>query len=271
MAMALDLTGKVGIITGAGIAEGIGTSAALLLGAAGARLVLADLPGVAIQNTVAELAKQGIEAAACPVDIADEASVAALMEFTQKTYSRLDFLVNNAASVGNPTDTDVMSMDVGLWDKIMNINARGTMLMCKHALALMIPNGGGSIVNISSGTSLQGDFFATAYGTSKGAINTFTKYVATQYGPQGVRCNAVAPGLIMTHKLASTMPLPMQEIFRQHCLTTQLGQPADIANAVLFLVSDQSKFLTGQVISVDGGFTAHAPTTVDVTKLFAPS
>lgn len=268
--MAGDLNGKIGIITGAGAAAGIGAVTARILGEAGAKLVLADLPGVSLDETAAMLAKVGIQPALCPADIATEASVIALMEFTKATYGGLDFVVNNAASQGHRGDTDVMSMSVELWDLVMSVNARGTMLMCKHALPLLIARGGGSIVNLSSGTAAQGDFFSTAYGTSKGAISTFTKYVATQYGAQGIRCNAIAPGLIMTPKLAATLPLEMQEVFRQHCLTGSLGQPEDIAESILFLVSDKSRFLTGQVIAVDGGFATHVPTTVQVAQLFAP-
>src|SRR3546814_4262738 len=104
------------------------------------------------------------------------------MAFTRDLFGRLDILDNNAAYHGDVNDGDVLSMTVELWDKIMSVNARGAMLMCKHALPLMIAQGGGSIINISSGTAQGGDFYATAYAASKGAINTFTKYVATQYG-----------------------------------------------------------------------------------------
>jgi NAD(P)-dependent dehydrogenase (short-subunit alcohol dehydrogenase family) len=145
------------------------------------------------------------------------------------------------------------------------------MLMCKHAVPLLIEAGGGSIVNISSGTAAQGDFYASAYAASKGAINTLTKYVATQYGARGVRCNALAPGLILTPKLKAAMPPAMQEVFRQHCLTGALGRPAQIGQTILFLVSDHSSFITGQVISADGGLAAHVPTTVEVARLFAPA
>jgi NAD(P)-dependent dehydrogenase (short-subunit alcohol dehydrogenase family) len=191
------------------------------------------------------------------------------MEFTRKTFGRLDVLDNNAASQGHRDDALVGEMTVELWDKVFSVNARGAMLMCKHALPMMIEGGGGSIINISSGTAQAGDMFSTAYAATKGAINTLTKYVAVQYGAQGVRCNAVAPGLVITPMLASAMPEPMQAIFRGHSLTGKLGQPQDIAEMVAFLASDRSRFITGQVIPVDGGIFAHIPTVPEVGSLFA--
>jgi NAD(P)-dependent dehydrogenase (short-subunit alcohol dehydrogenase family) len=205
----------------------------------------------------------------CVVDISDERSVETLLRFTQQKYGRLDILDNNAASQGQAEDRDVLSMSVKLWDQIMSVNARGTMLMCKHALPLMIAGGGGSIINISSGTSSAGDFFATAYAASKGAVNTFTKYVATQYGPQGIRCNALILGLIMTSTLEATLPPPMREVFRQHKLVQRLGTPHDVAQMVAFLASDRAAFTTGQLLPVDGGFYAHTPTTVAIAEMFA--
>jgi len=114
---------------------------------------------------------------------------------------------------------------------------------------------------------MAGDFFATAYAASKGAINTFTKYVATQYGAQGIRCNALVLGLILTPLLEATLPRPLREIFRAHKLTQRLGSPLDVAQMVAFLASPRSSFITGQLLPVDGGFYAHTPTTVAVGAL----
>jgi NAD(P)-dependent dehydrogenase (short-subunit alcohol dehydrogenase family) len=150
-------------------------------------------------------------------------------------------------------------MDVEEWDKVFAINSRGTMLMCKHVIPVMIANGGGSIINISSGTALAANMYQTAYGCSKAAINTMTKYIATQYGAQGVRCNAISAGLIKTEKLAASMPEPMQEVYRGAKLIPRLGKPEDIAEMVAFLGSDRSQWVTGQVYAVDGGFLAQSP------------
>jgi NAD(P)-dependent dehydrogenase (short-subunit alcohol dehydrogenase family) len=254
----------VAIVTGAASAGGIGAATARVLAEAGARVVLADLAGGDLEQTGGALAADGFDAASCVVDIADERSVEALIGFAVRKFGRLDILDNNAASQGHSEDGLVESMSVALWDKVMNVNARGTMLMCKHALPAMIRGGGGSIINISSGTAVAGDFFATAYAASKAAVNTLTKYVATQYGAKGIRCNAIVAGLVATTTLRRTMPTAMQEIIRQHTLTQRLGDPRDIAEMVGFLASDRAKFITGQIY-------AHLPTTVAFAELLAKS
>lgn len=268
-ARAGELSGKVAIVTGAGGEGGIGAQTARVLAEAGARVVLADLASTELETIAGALSTAGFDVAPCATDISDERSVADLMRFTQRKFGRLHILDNNAASQGQPQDRDVASMSVELWDQIMSVNARGTMLMCKHAAPLMIAAGGGSIINISSGTAVAGDFFATAYAASKGAINTLTRYVATQYGAQGIRCNALSLGLILTGRLEATLRAPVREIFREHKLTQRLGSPLDVAQMVLFLASTRSSFITGQILPVDGGFYAHTPTTVAVNALLA--
>lgn len=264
-----DLAGKVALVTGAGNPLGIGLATARALAVAGARVVLADVAGSPVEEGAATLSAEGMDASARTVDISDEAQVRALIESVRDSHGRLDILDNNAATQGHEGDRLVGDMDVDLWDRIMAVNARGTMLMCKHALPLMIASGGGSIVNISSGTAQAGDFYATAYASTKGAINTLTKYVATQYGAQGIRCNAIAPGLIMTAALHTAMPPAMQEVFRLHSLTGQLGRPENIADMVVFLASDRAGFITGQIMPVDGGIYAHIPTVPAVNALFS--
>src|SRR5271168_5389106 len=266
---AKDLDKRIAIVTGAGGVGGIGAATARALAGAGARVVLADLGSSALLATTAALRAEGLDVAHCITDISDERSVESLIQFTLQKYGRLNVLINNAASQGQLQDREVTSMSVELWDQIMSVNARGTMLMCKHALPLMIAGGGGSIINISSGTSVAGDFFATAYAASKGAINTFTKYVATQYGAQGIRCNALVLGLILTPVLEATLPEPLRDIFRDNKLVGRLGEPRDVAEMVLFLASDRSRFITGQLLPVDGGFYAHTPTTVPMNALLA--
>ena len=264
-----DLNGRVAIVTGAGGVGGIGECTARLLAESGARVVLADLPGSKLEETAASLIKQGCDATHCATDISDERSVELLIRFTQQKYGRLDILDNNAASQGQAEDRDITTMSVDLWDHIMGVNARGAMLMCKHALPVMMAGGGGSIINISSGTSMAGDFFATAYAASKGAVNTLTRYVATQYGAKGIRCNALVLGLIATPILKSVMPEPLRDIFRDNKLVGRLGEPRDVAEMVLFLASDRSRFITGQLLPVDGGFYAHTPTTAPVLAMLA--
>lgn len=251
-----DVENKIAIVTGSH--RGIGLATAKRLASGGAKVILADVAGVDLDGAVAQVAAVG-EAVGCTVDIANEQSVKALMAFAQDTYGRVDILDNNAAYVGSATDIDIVTMDVDEWDKVFAVNVRGTMLMCKHVIPLMIANGGGSIINISSGTAVSANLYQTAYGCSKGAINTMTKYIATQYGGQGVRCNAVAAGLIKTEKLAATMPEPMQAVYLGAKLIPRLGSPEDIAEMVAFLGSDRSPWITGQVYAVDGGILAQSP------------
>lgn len=264
-----NLTGKVAIVTGAG--GGIGAVTSRLLAERGASVVLAGPAGTGIEATTEKLAADGLVVRPCEVDISKEDSVKALMQFTREQFGRLDILDNNAALQGLPGDLDVMTMDVDVWDSVQAVNGRGTMLMCKHAVALMIENDGGSIINISSGTAAAGDFQSTAYAASKGAINTLTRYVATQYGAQGVRCNAVALGLVKTPALDAGMPEAFQAVFAANKLSGRLGKPEDIASIVAFLASDESSWISGQVLPVDSGFYAHVPTTVGVAELVKKS
>ncbi len=267
-AVAQDLTGKVAVVTGAGNPGNIGAACAQALAEAGACVVLADLPGAKAAETAASMSGQGLQAASCEVDISDESSVSKLYDFVLGKFKKLDVLVNNAGLIGVPDDRDVMSMNVQTWDRIMAVNARGTMLMCKHAIPRMIAAGGGSIINISSDASVSGSFSPTAYACSKGAINTLTCYIATQYGSRGVRCNALILGLVL-NATTGAMPAPLQELFKANFLSGRLGRPQDAAEVVRFLASERSGWITGQTIPVDGGFLAHFPVTTGLAAMMA--
>jgi NAD(P)-dependent dehydrogenase (short-subunit alcohol dehydrogenase family) len=203
------------------------------------------------------------------VDISDESAVEALIAFAVERFGRLDVVDNNAARQALPGDTLIATMDVELWDSVFAVNARGTMLMCKHAIPAMAANGGGAIVNIASGTATAGDDFASAYACTKAAIITLTRYVATQCAHQGIRCNAISPGLIRTPTLEGALPEAARDVFVAHKLAGRLGEPRDIAELVLFLASDRSSFITGQVVAADGGFFAHLPSVPALRSLMA--
>jgi len=171
----------------------------------------------------------------------------------------VDALVNNC---GNSLhrDRDIVSMDIDTWDTTMALNARAPMLCCKHAIPVMLAQGGGAIVNISSGAALSGQLGIPAYSAAKAAVISLTRSVATLYGAQGIRCNAIAPGLIMHDRLAAVFPPEQVRIDAQNILSPRAGTPDDIAHAVVFLVSDAAAFINAHVLPVDGGLLAHTPT-----------
>jgi NAD(P)-dependent dehydrogenase (short-subunit alcohol dehydrogenase family) len=254
------LAGKVAIVTGA--ASGIGRATALLMAREGAAVVVADLNGAGANTVANEIEAAGGRAVGQAADVADEASVVAMIEAAAKHFGGLDVLHNNAAA-SDPAlmsrDGDVADLDIAVFDRTLAVNLRGPMLGCKHAIPRMLARGGGAIVNTSSAAALVGDPVRTAYGASKAGLDSLTRYVATQYGKRGIRCNSIAPGVIATPALAANVPPEMIAIYERSHLTPRLGKPEDIAAAVVFLASDDAAFITGQTISVDGGLLAHHP------------
>ena len=247
---------KVGIVTGAG--GGIGRSVALALAAAGAAVVVSDIRLAAADETAALIRQAGGEAIAVVADIGEEADWARLVAATIERFGAVDILVNNAAAACFK-DRDILTMEVAVWDAAMRINLRGPMLGCKHVLPAMLQQGGGAIINIASGAALTGQLSQPAYSAAKAATISLTRSVATLYGKQGIRCNAIAPGLIMHDGLAAFFPKEHIQIDSDNLLTPSPGKPEDIANAVVFLASPNSGFINAQVLSVDGGLLAHTP------------
>jgi NAD(P)-dependent dehydrogenase (short-subunit alcohol dehydrogenase family) len=261
-----ELAGTISIVTGA--AGGIGSATVRTLLELGSTVVAADLPGTDFGVLKALESDGRIDTR--EVDISSEDSVVALLQAVKASHGRLDILDNNAGlTTKTAQDFDVANMDVELWDEIQAVNVRGTMLMCKHSVPLMIESGGGSIINISSDQGLSGDFMTVAYGTSKGGINSLTRFVAAAYGKNGIRCNTVAPGLIASETMLATFPDAVRQIFVDACLVQRLGDPADVAETVAFLASKRSSYITGQLIQVDGGVLAHLPTMAPLQAFFA--
>jgi NAD(P)-dependent dehydrogenase (short-subunit alcohol dehydrogenase family) len=202
------------------------------------------------------------DARAIHLDLVNEDSIRNMIESTVKTFGRLDVLVNNAAAtqMAQARDGTIEAMDAALWDLTMQINLRGPMLAIKHAVPYFNAAGGGSIINLSSGGGLSGATAPTAYGVSKAGVIMLTQYAATQLGKRSIRCNAIAPGLIVTPATESTYASGLiGPMMLRHHLTPRLGRPEDIGWAVVWLASDESSFVTGQTICVDGGFLAHQP------------
>jgi NAD(P)-dependent dehydrogenase (short-subunit alcohol dehydrogenase family) len=251
------LEGKVGIVTGSG--SGIGRATAIRMAQEGAAVVVADINPAGARDTVEAISRAGGKAIAHETDIASEQSVKSMVTAAVDQFGRLDLLHNNAANVFVvPNDLDVITTDLETWDATFATNVRGTFLCCKHVLPHLL-EGGGAIVNMSSNAGQMGDLLRVAYGVSKAGVESLTRYVATMYGKQGVRCNAISPGVVATPALVANVSEVELAMFADHHLTPYIAEPADIAAVVVFLMSDQARFITGQVVNVDGGMLAHTP------------
>jgi NAD(P)-dependent dehydrogenase (short-subunit alcohol dehydrogenase family) len=247
--------GAVAIVTGG--AAGIGAATCRKLAAQGARVVVADIDEAGAEAVAGEL---GGEAHALRFDLADVASVQRLVDGTAARFGRLDVLVNNAALRAPEVasrDTTIEDADFGVWDLMLEANARGSAAACKFAIAHLRAAGGGAIVNLTSEQGIAGAHVGSAYSASKAAIISLTRSVATQCGADGIRCNAVAPGLIASARVAQNTAL--LEAVRPHLLIARPGEPEEVADLVCFLASGEAAYITGQVVAVDGGYLAHLP------------
>lgn len=256
-----NLNGKVAIVTGS--ASGIGEAAAKQLAATGAAVVIADYNAAEGERVAEEIRGQSGRATAQKVDVSNEAEIRATVDCAINEFGRLDILHNNAALTAKfNIDGDVVSMDAANWDAIMGVNLRGVMLGCKHAIPAMMENdSGGIIINTSSGDALTGGYDRTAYSASKAGILSLTRSVATQYGKDGIRCNAILPGLILTPGSKAALSEETLGLLAEGHLTPFAGEPDDIAHMVAFLASDEARFITGQQIPVDGGVLVNSAAT----------
>lgn len=258
------LNGKIAIVTGG--AGRIGRAVVARLVEEGVRTVVADINLADAQDVAAA---HGAMAHAIAFDAADEQSVRALVDATVERFGGLDILHNNAAFVNlgeMGVDTTALETPLDLWDMTMNVNVRSYFVACAQALPHMIARGGGAIINTSSGSGHRGDDVRIAYGTSKGAVSALTLYIAAQHGKQGVRCNAIAPGMIADDRLRVMVP-KLVALNERHNLVPRVGVPDDIASLVAFLASDESAYITGQVITIDGGQSSHQPQMVEAMAL----
>lgn len=247
-----NLDGKVAIVTGS--ASGIGKATVKKLAQDGASVVIADYNIEAGEKIAQEISSEGKKAVAQKVDVSNESEVKAMVDRAIDEFGKLDILHNNAAATGSyDVDGDVINMEVKNWDFIMSVNLRGYMLGCKYAIPAMMKNGGGAVINTSSGDALSGSYDRTAYSASKAGILSLTQSVATQYGKQRIRCNAILPGLVLTPGARNALSPETLGLLEEGHLTPSAGEPQDIANMVAFLASDDAHFITGQQIPVDGG------------------
>lgn len=261
------LDGKVAIVTAG--AAGIGRATARIMAREGAQVVVADLDADGAEAVAQEIRAAGGAAWARAFDALEADSIAALVHWTRETCGGLHVLHNNAGATDPAKDLAVADLDLDCWDRTLRLCLKSMLVGCKHAVPIMIAQGGGAIVNTASQSGLAGDLAFTAYGVAKAGVISLTQHVATQYGAQGIRCNCIAPGLTLTAAVERVLPPAVQQIFVKQNLVPRAAQPEDIGHVVAFLASDEAAFITGQVISVDGGLRAHLPTTADVAALYA--
>ncbi|GAB3307689.1 SDR family NAD(P)-dependent oxidoreductase [Haliea atlantica] len=245
------LQDKVGIVTGAG--QGIGRAIAQAFAREGARVMVADFNAESGAESVELIRQSGGEAEFVHGDVSQEESVKAMVEKTVATWGRLDIACNSAALSRGSGPIHQFTRDV--FDQTVEMCLTNTWLCMKYEIAAMLENGGGAIVNISSNSSLKGQAFNTAYAAAKGGVNILTKSSAAEYGSKGIRINAVSPGVIRTPGLEKyfTEQPQVAEQLKKAAVLNRLGEPEEIAEAVVFLLSDRASFITGQLLSVDGG------------------
>ena len=246
-----ELAGKSALVTGAGV--GIGQAIALTMAAAGAKVLVVDLNEETAEATRAAITEAGGEAVTFIADVSDEARVAEMVQCAVDSFGQLDIACNSAAvSRGSGP---IHTFEKSVFDQTLDLCLTNTFLCMKYEIEAMLASGGGSIVNISSNASLKGQPYNTAYAAAKSGVNLLTKSAASEYGHKGIRINAVSPGVIRTpgvEKYFEEQP-KIAEGLKQAAVMRRLGEPSEIAEAVTFLASDRASFITGQLLSVDGG------------------
>jgi 3-oxoacyl-[acyl-carrier protein] reductase len=242
-----ELNEKVALVTGS--ARGLGQAIAVKLAEAGADVALCDLNAVLVAETAEKVRALGRRAECYGVNVAEGESVTAGIAAIEKDFGKIDILVNNA---GITKDGLIMRMSEDDWDAVLNVNLKGTFLCTKAAMRGMMKQRSGTIVNIASVIGLMGNAGQANYAASKGGVIAFSKTVAKELASRNIRCNAVAPGFIRT-AMTDALDEEVQNKMKELIPLSRFGEPEDVANVVLFLASDASAYVTGQVISTCGG------------------
>ena len=254
------LTGKTAVITGAG--SGIGRASALKFAAEGAAVAVTDILGETAEAVAEEIRAAGGRAVGFAVDVADDLALKDMIERTIAELGKLDILFNNAVNTAagkRKRDVDFLEFDPAVFHEIVQVNVLGGVLASKYALPHMLERGNGCILFTSSTSSLGGDVAQFSYGASKAMVNWYVKTIATNYGKQGIRCNAVIPGVIETPAMKAWASPEMHAAFMKLQNAPRLGQPEDIANLAAYLASDEAAFMNGGLYKCDGGMTAPLP------------
>lgn len=249
------LCGKVALVTGGG--KGIGQAAAVLFAEEGARVVVADLDEKAAQDTVARVEAAGGEGLAVVGDVAVEADVARMLEAGVRRFGALHVLDNNAGVLWKDRDRSVLETDERWWDRVMAVNLKSVFWVTKHGIPHLQRAGGGSIIMMGSVSALAGFTRAQdAYTAAKGALISLTKSLAIQFAKDRIRCNVIHPGIVDTPLQAPYLTDAIRKEFETGIPLGRIAHPREIAQVALFLASDESSYMTGAELVVDGGFTA---------------
>lgn len=249
---------KIIIITGA--AGGIGASTTRRIVSEGGKVVIADYSREKADQFAAELSNSGADVRTVYFSATELKSCKELITFTMKEYGQIDVLVNNVGGTNPRRDTNIENLDMDYFDEAFHLNLSCTMYLSQLVIPIMSAQGGGNIVNVASISGITADSNGTLYGASKAGVINLTKYIATQTGKKNIRCNAVAPGLILTPAALNNLNEEVRKIFLGQCATPYLGEPQDVAATIAFLASEDARYITGQTIVVDGGLTIHNPT-----------
>ena len=253
---ALNLADQVAIITGS--ATGIGRETARIMAGRGARVAIADINLEGAEATAAEI---GDAAMAVRLALGDEESITAAVAAVVDRFGRIDILHNNATATGPglvEQDGKLGDMPNWVWETVFNVICRGTMILTRACLPFLI-EAKGAIVMTVAGHALQGAIRNAAYSATKAALIQMTRSIATAYGRKGVRCNAVAPGLILTETVKRDFPPQLLKLVLDETPRDRVGAPEEVAEAVAFLASDAARNITGQCLAVDGGVSIHMP------------
>jgi NAD(P)-dependent dehydrogenase (short-subunit alcohol dehydrogenase family) len=250
----MSVESKVFVVAGGG--SGIGAATALRLARQGARVVVGDPRPGAAQHTAQQIVAAGGDAAAQTFDIVDDASVRALVAAAVDRYGGLDGIHVNSADLDAVLhDSDAVEVPLAIVDRTLTVNLRGHLLCTRHAVPALLARGGGAIVYTSSGAAFMGEPSRVAYAMSKSGLHALVRHVASRWGKQGIRANAVAPGLVLTDAVRRAMSEDALAQVLAITRSPRLGKPEDIAATVAFLLSGEGEWINGQVISVDGGVT----------------
>tara|TARA_Y100001960_G_scaffold57174_1_gene58913 strand:+ start:2186 stop:2926 length:741 start_codon:yes stop_codon:yes gene_type:complete len=243
----MELNGKIALITGG--AQGIGRTISENLAEQGAHVILGDINLEGAEKTVAKIKEKGSKASAIRIDVSNALDVQNAFDSILKKYKPIDIVVNNA---GITRDGLLVRMKEVDWDLVLNINLKGSFLCSQQAAKQMMKQKSGAIVNIASIVGVMGNFGQANYSASKAGLIGFTKSLAREVAPRGIRANAIAPGFIDT-EMTRVLEKSVRDKLIEQIPLAKLGQPGDVANCVSFLVSEKASYITGQVININGG------------------